>query len=121
MEAISQCFDAWCDAVATENPDTVVALYLPDATLLPTLSNQVRHNHPEIRDYFVHFLAKGPRCTLVEANIVSCGEDYGTNSGVYAFDFRDGSRAVARFSYVYQRTAAGWSIVSHHSSVMPEG
>ena len=121
MEAIDQCFDAWCEAVATGDPDRVLALYLPDATLLPTLSNRVRHNHAEIRDYFVHFLAKGPRCTLVEANQAECGPNHATNSGLYAFDFSDGSRAEARFSYVYARGTEGWFIISHHSSVMPEG
>ncbi|MEA2044455.1 MAG: nuclear transport factor 2 family protein [Thermoproteota archaeon] len=26
----------------------------------------------------------------------------------------------ARFSFVYHKSDAGWKIISHHSSVMPE-
>jgi uncharacterized protein (TIGR02246 family) len=42
-------FDTWNDALATLDPDTVTTLYAEDAVLLPTVSNQVRHNHTEIR------------------------------------------------------------------------
>ena len=45
-------FEEWNGALATLDPDTVTAMYAADAVLLPTVSNQVRHNHAEIRDYF---------------------------------------------------------------------
>ena len=60
-EEITELFEQWNQALQTGDPKVVAALYEPDAILLPTLSNQVRHNHPEIEDYFVHFLAKGPK------------------------------------------------------------
>ena len=56
---IKALFDEWNTALQTGDPKKVAALYENNAILLPTVSNQVRHNHPEIEDYFVHFLAKG--------------------------------------------------------------
>ncbi|MBT6039786.1 MAG: SgcJ/EcaC family oxidoreductase, partial [Halieaceae bacterium] len=58
---IVQLFANWNAALQTGDPDQVIALYAKDAILLPTVSNQVRHNHPEIRDYFVNFLSKQPQ------------------------------------------------------------
>ena len=49
---ITALFDQWNSALQTGDPKQVAALYAADAILLPTVSNQVRHNHAEIEDYF---------------------------------------------------------------------
>ena len=54
-------FDEWNVAIQSGEPKNVSALYEKNAILLPTVSNQVRHNHMDIEDYFAHFLAKGPK------------------------------------------------------------
>lgn len=116
-------FDKWNQALATGNPDKVVACYADNAILLPTVSNQVRHNHAEIRDYFVHFLKLKPNGTINEANTRLLG-DIAINSGVYTFSLtKDGKPATtqARYTYVYQKINDEWLIIEHHSSAMPEG
>ncbi len=118
---IENLFESWNDALATGDPDQVTRLYAADAVLLPTLSNQVRHNHDEIRDYFVGFLAKGPSGVIDESNTRALADDLASNAGVYTFTFADGSQAKARFSYLYRRDDDGWRIIEHHSSGMPEG
>lgn len=118
---ITQFFDTWNAALATGDPDQVTALYAEDAVLLPTVSNQVRHNHAEIRDYFVHFLAKKPQGVIDEANTRHLGDDLASNSGVYTFTFGDGNKVTARFSYLYKQIGGDWKIIEHHSSAMPEG
>ncbi|MEM7324329.1 MAG: SgcJ/EcaC family oxidoreductase [Actinomycetota bacterium] len=120
-EEIAGLFDTWNEALRTEDPDQVTGLYAPDAVLLPTLSNQVRHNHDEIRDYFVGFLAKQPVGVIEEANTRSLTDNLASNAGVYTFSFGDGTQATARFSYLYRRDEGGWKIIEHHSSGMPEG
>ncbi len=120
-EDIDDLFTTWNAALLTDDPDEVTGLYAPDAVLLPTLSNQVRHDHDEIRDYFVGFLAKTPSGVIDESNPRSLADGLASNAGVYTFSFGDGSRATARFSYLYRRTEDGWRIIEHHSSVMPEG
>ena len=52
---ISSLFEVWNNALQTGDPNKVAELYEPNAILLPTVSNKVRHNHEEIADYFVHF------------------------------------------------------------------
>ena len=114
-------FDQWNTALSTLNPDTVTALYADNAVLLPTVSNQVRHNHEEIRDYFVGFLRKSPQGVVDEFNVNILSDTHATNSGVYTFTFGDGSKVSARFSYLYVASDDGWKILQHHSSAMPEG
>ena len=112
-------FDEWNAALQSGDPGRVAELYATDAILLPTVSNQVRHDHAEIRDYFVHFLAKGPNGAIDEANVRIFG-DIAINSGIYTFSLADGSAVQARFTFVYRRSGDRWLITEHHSSRMPE-
>ena len=112
-------FDEWNSAVQTGDPKQVAALYEGNGILLPTISNKVRHNHEEIEDYFVTFLARGPEGKIDEANIRTFG-DVVINSGVYTFSFKDGAVVQARYSFVYRWNGMRWMIIEHHSSQMPE-
>jgi uncharacterized protein (TIGR02246 family) len=112
-------FDQWNAALQTGDAARVTELYADDAILLPTISNKVRHNHTEIRDYFEWFMPQGASGVIDEANVRVFG-DLALNSGRYTFTFADGSSVAARFTYVYRRTANGWRIIEHHSSRMPE-
>jgi uncharacterized protein (TIGR02246 family) len=112
-------FDQWNNALQTGDPKQVTALYAEDGILLPTVSNQVRHNPDEIEDYFVRFLAKKPMGKIDEAN-VRIFNDLAINSGVYTFSFADGSSVQARFTFVYIFNGEQWLITEHHSSQMPE-
>ncbi len=122
-EKIAELFEEWNKAVESGDPDRVTSMYAFNGILLPTVSNKVRHNHEEIRDYFVHFLAKNPSGQIDESNI-RVYNDIAINSGVYTFTFSpDGQEpfsAQARFTYVYQWFGDHWLIVEHHSSLMPE-
>lgn len=120
--SIAALFDQWNNALQTLDPDQVVELYSEDAILLPTLSNTVRHNHAELRKYFVNFLQKKPRGTINESNFRDLG-DIAIHSGIYTFTLEeDGqtSDARCRFTYVYRKLANQWKIIEHHSSLMPE-
>ena len=117
---IVQLFSNWNDAIQTGDPDKVTAMYAEDAVLLPTVSNQVRHNHSEIRDYFVSFLAKSPSGEINESNPRQLTDDLVSNTGVYTFTFGDGAQVMARYSYLYKCIGGEWKILEHHSSMMPE-
>lgn len=122
IETIAAEFDRWNQALQTGDADQVVALYAADAILLPTVSNEVRHDHAQIRDYFVGFLKKRPMGTIDEANIRDFG-DIAINSGTYTFALtQDGVTASVpcRYTFVYRRAGDGWQIIEHHSSQMPE-
>ena len=113
-------FEEWNTALQTGEPRNVTALYESNAILLPTISNQVRRNHEEIENYFIHFLAKGPKGVINESNIRTFG-NIAINSGIYTFTFSDGNSVQARFTYIYRWNGQRWLIVEHHSSVLPEG
>ena len=116
---ILSLFEDWNSALQTGDPKQVAALYETNAILLPTISNKVRHNHEELEDYFVNFLAKGPVGKIDESNVRTFG-DVAINSGVYTFTFKDDASVQARFTYVYRWNGQKWLIVEHHSSQMPE-
>lgn len=118
---ISQLFDAWDAALATGDPDAVVALYARDAVLLPTFSDRVRTTEEGRRDYFAGFLRRRPRARIVQGHARAYG-DVAVHSGIYAFTFGTDPRreARARFTFVYRRVDGRWRIVEHHSSCMPE-
>ena len=118
-DQITSLFDKWNQALATKDAKKVTALYAEDAILLPTLSNQVRHNQEEIQDYFEHFLKKSPTGRLNHSNVRIFG-DIAINSGVYTFAFSNGEEAQARFTFVYRKYGEAWKIIEHHSSKMPE-
>jgi uncharacterized protein (TIGR02246 family) len=118
---IADQFMIWNNALQTGDPDKVVECYDIDAILLPTVSGLVRHNHEEIRDYFVHFLAKKPSGRITEQNI-RIYDNIAINSGLYTFTLtEDGVQAdvAARFTFVYRKKEDGWLIIEHHSSILP--
>lgn len=116
---VTALFDQWNSALKTGDPKKVAECYSEEGILLPTVSNKVRHNHAEIEDYFVHFLAKGPQGEIDESNI-RIYNDIAINSGIYTFSFSDGNKVQGRFTFVYRHEESGWKIIEHHSSVMPE-
>lgn len=116
---ITLLFDQWNDALKTGSPDKVVALYAPESILLPTLSNTPRLTSQAKQDYFTSFMAKSP-VGRIESGTVQLGCNSAVASGLYTFNFGDGSSAAARYTYTYAWNGEKWLITSHHSSAMPE-
>lgn len=112
-------FEQWNDALQTKQAKNVVKLYDKDAILLPTISNQVRHNHEEMEAYFEDFLALEPHGVIDEYNI-RFFDEIAINSGIYTFTFKGGNKVQARFTFIYRRDGKKWSIIEQHSSRMPE-
>ncbi len=121
---VESAFKAWLAAVSTGSPDAVEKLYATDAVLLPTLAPAV-HNTPALRhEYFVMFTAKKNLKGNVDESHIRVFGDVAVNSGLYTFTFKnaDGETVSvpARYSFVYHKTASGWLIVDHHSSLVPK-
>ena len=115
---VGQLFDQWNRALASGDPDQVVALYSNDALLLPTLSDEPRTTPAGIRDYFTGFLAGEPQGQINSRTIqVSCNE--AMSAGTYSFRFADGHQVKARYTFVYVFSDGRWQIQHHHSSLVP--
>jgi uncharacterized protein (TIGR02246 family) len=120
---VAKLFIKWNEALQTGKADEVVKLYAPDAVLLPTVSNKVRRNHAEIKDYFEQFLPYKPTGKINEQSIRIYGP-VAIDSGIYTITLtKDGKKMAvrARYTFVYLRQGDRWLIVDHHSSAMPEG
>ncbi len=120
---IAKLFDRWNSSLKTRKPSEVVKNYASDAILLPTISNKVRHNSQEMKDYFEHFLQQKPVGKIDEQNIrIYC--DVAIDSGRYTFSIVDKngtkSKVKARYTFVYRKIGDKWLIEEHHSSTMPE-
>lgn len=116
---VAALFDRWNAALATGEPDQVLAQYAPDGVLVPTLSNEPRGTPAEIRDYFVHFLKDGPQGRVDQRRIL-LGCNLAQDIGTYTFHFRGGRSVRARYTFIYEWTGERWLIAHHHSSALPK-
>ncbi len=118
-EEIGGLFDKWNAALQTDDPKKVVERYGDDSILLPTVSNKLRFTDEEKEDYFKHFLEKKPKGTIDES-FITIGCNTATDAGLYTFEYADGTKVEARYTYTYRWEDNDWVISSHHSSQMPE-
>lgn len=122
--SMDELFRSWNLALATLDPKRVVALYWPDAVLLPTVSNVPRTDAAAIEEYFSHFLQKHPRGTIVKRTVFH-GCSMSVDAGLYDFAMMDPAGITttvsARYTFVYTYKDGVWKIQHHHSSAQPEG
>lgn len=116
---ITSLFEGWNAALATGDPNKVVARYATKSILLPTVSNVPRLTPESRRDYFEMFLKSKPQ-GQIDSRFVQIGCNSALDAGVYTFTFADGKKVQARYTYTYGWDGKQWLITSHHSSAMPE-
>ena len=123
QEIARRNFDTWNNALQSENPKEAAALYMTDATFLPTLLGEFKRGQYGAEEYFEHFLIKNPRGIIIQGEVQILGIDCYLHSGMYDFEVgSDDDRQVveARFSFVWKKDEQGeWKIVHHHSSLKP--
>ena len=123
-EMIEKQFDRFSAAWATKNPDTVAALFAPDAVLLPTLSDEERTTPASIRRYFVHFLKMSP-VGRIDTSSVRLGCNMAARMGNWSVDLDDKANGVkstaqARYTFIYRFADGRWQIEHLHSSLLPD-
>jgi len=115
-------FDRFNAAWATKSPDTVAALFAPDATLLATVSNAERTTPAAIREYFVSFLKGDPVGRIDSSTIViDCNTAKRSGNWTVNMNNANGERVDvdARYSFTYKWDGKDWKIQHLHSSVRP--
>jgi uncharacterized protein (TIGR02246 family) len=118
---VENLFVAWNNALQTENPDRVVALYATDAIPLPMGENGPYTDHAAIRRYFVDFLKKKPGGAIDRPHNIRIGCNVAFDSGLYTFTYgkKPNDPTPARYTYVYRYVGGTWLIAHHHSSKQP--
>ena len=112
----------WIDAFNRKNARDIVALYAKDAVFLGTSSPVLRDNPDLVWDYFKGIANQGDFTMSLGEHRVQVFGDVAVSSGYYTRSVtRDGKvvQNPARFTFVYQKRAGNWIIVTHHSSAMP--
>lgn len=121
---IGGLFERWNEHLAAGDLQGLVALYAPDAVLLPTASNQIRVGREAIESYFQDFLAGSPASVTNHRELRFPSENVALDTGTYTFTLADadGSRreVMARYTFLYQKVGDDWTTINHHSSAMPE-
>jgi hypothetical protein len=114
----------WTRALASgQGGKPVAALYAGNAILLATFAPEPLITPAAIAAYFRRLTAKPDLRATVEREWIDLFGDGAADTGLYTFSYREGGKEVrvpARFTFVYRKTARGWLIVSHHSSVVPQ-
>jgi hypothetical protein len=124
IEAPRDVLDHWMHAVNHADVERLLALYDPQAVLIPTFSNRLLNTPEKLRDYFEKLgsreelsIALHDRTLLVQA---LPGRLF-TLGGIYNWRFMVEGELLnfeARFSYVVD-LARPRPILQHHSSQIP--
>ena len=118
----------WARAVGRRVPSEVLALYAPNAVLVPTFSRTILQGVPQLGAYFAEFLARpGLRCRIDNQIVQELSPEIQVISGDYSFSQLDpnrrGKRSIirARFTFALVWDPVGqWKIATHHSSQRPK-
>ena len=104
-------------------PEPVVGTYEKErAVLLPTCANGPLIGRNQIKGYFEGFLKDQPRGEIDTQSASISGDcEFAFASGLYTFKLNGGTgpQLPARYTFIFQRTASGWLIAQHHSSLEP--
>jgi hypothetical protein len=121
VEDIRGLFYLWNDALQTLDSTIVAKRYAKNAVLLPTVSDIPRTDFKSIKNYFDTFLQLKPQGVILQSHVTQ-GGTWCKDVGIYEFTLGlDGSKVMARYSFVYVlENGSEWKIIHHHSSAMPE-
>jgi uncharacterized protein (TIGR02246 family) len=120
--AIGRVTAQWAKTLSAHDPIRVAALYDEPFVLYATFKTQINTMEGLVNYFTDLFKKEDVKVVFNEQNIRVYGAT-AVNSGLYTFSYKEEGKRVeveARFTFVYALTPAGWRIVDHHSSVLPE-
>lgn len=124
VDSVQRATQAWADAFNRRDVAQICACYHADAVLWGTTAQALIRSPLGIRQYFEgHCTAAIPLSVALTEQWVRVYGDMAISSGRYSLSaaLSETVRALpARFSFTYRQTDAGWLIVDHHSSWVPE-
>ena len=122
----------WGDSLSGTPESVARTMYAEKAVLVPTVDNNIRTNFHGIADYFKEFLTHKPVmihfeniiCQIFRENEVldvnhTLHADTVELTGYYEFQFNDGTKTQARYTFVFRDVDGKWLILNHHSSKLP--
>lgn len=117
-----QVIEQWATSFNAGDLEGIVSTYSPQAILWGTVSRTRASSTEELRAYFTPAVSRKVRVELGE-HTLRVTEGVVVDAGQYTFKTpaQDGTvrETPSRYHFVAVRTASGWKIIAHHSSVLP--
>lgn len=124
-EAVRAADQKWADTLKTHDPRAMASLYGQDSVLLGTFENIPLTTYAERVKYFTYLFETVPNIRVeYDKTYIKVMKEDAVSSGLYTFigdDVRKGKeiRTPARYSFFYEGTDSGCTLLVHHSSGMP--
>lgn len=121
--SVEAAYTEWRHALSSGSADPVVRLYDEKGVLLATFNPKPSVGHQAIREYFTTLTALPKLKVKPQESLIRVYGDIAVNSGTYEFSYEKDGKLVtvpARFSFTYKKDGAGWKIIDHHSSLLPQ-
>jgi len=118
-EEANAALDRWSAAYTSNDPDSVVKNYWPDAILLGTVSPVISIGTEAIRTYFSPLKGSGNKNAVGETHAIVVSENAVVLTGFYEFTGMSEGKPVprpSRFSMLITKRGSEWHIAHHHSS-----
>jgi uncharacterized protein (TIGR02246 family) len=124
-EEANAAVDRWSAAYTSNDPESVVSNYWPDAILLGTVSPVMSEGTEAIRKYFALVKGSGNKNAIQERRTIQLDDSAVVVTGFYEFTrMKDGqaSPSPSRFTMLVTKHGSEWRIAHHHSSphVLPK-
>jgi uncharacterized protein (TIGR02246 family) len=115
VEDAAAVIDRWAAAYSSNDVETLLKVYAPDAILQGTNEPQINVGKEALRKYFRDLPNSGKKVIVQERRMVALNDTTVIGVGFYTF------RNPARFSFVVVKRGNDWMIAHHHSSSIPVG
>jgi len=124
-DAANAAVDRWSAAFNTNDPETIVKNYCPDAILLGTVSPVISEGTQAIIKYFTPAKGTGNKNAIDERHTIKINNKAFVVTGFYTFTRMVDGKPVpgpSRFTMLVTKRGNKWCIAHHHSSphVLPK-
>ena len=124
-DAANAAVDRWSAAFNTNDPETIVKNYCPDAILLGTVSPVISEGTQAIIKYFTPAKGTGNKNAIDERHTIKINNKAFVVTGFYTFTRMVDGKPVpgpSRFTMLVTKRGNNWCIAHHHSSphVLPK-
>lgn len=120
--AVKEALVEWVRALEAHDAARAVALYDKDSVMLSAFAIDPITTPEGLLKYYKKVVGQQNIHIVVTAENIREFGDVAVNTGLYRFHYEQEGEPMdypARFSFVYVLKDGKWTIISHHSSIVP--